>query len=115
FMATGADGVEDLVLHAQHARHQVEMATDQLRLEQFSKAPCIQRAAVEDGFVSGRAGIGTAVPATHELLEVDVADFRAVEPLHAGGDRTGYGCEHVDGMPGRVVAKATRSAAAPAG
>jgi hypothetical protein len=37
FVAAAADGVEDLVLHAQHARHQVQVAADQLRLEQLAK------------------------------------------------------------------------------
>jgi hypothetical protein len=30
FVATGTDGVENLVLHPQHARHQVQVAADQL-------------------------------------------------------------------------------------
>jgi hypothetical protein len=45
FVTAGTDRVEHLVLHAQHARHQIEMARDQLRFEQFAKAARVERAA----------------------------------------------------------------------
>src|SRR3546814_3413945 len=73
-VAAGADGVEDLVLHPQHARHQVQVAADQLRFEQFAEAACVERAAVENGFTGGRLRIGMAAPFAHEFAEVDVAD-----------------------------------------
>src|SRR3546814_6511367 len=68
-VAAGTDGVEDLVLHPQHARHQVEVAADQLRFEQFEKPPCVQRTAVEDGLVGRWLHIAVAVPFTHEFAE----------------------------------------------
>ena len=37
FVAARSDRVEHLVLHAQHARHQIEMTADQLRIEQFDE------------------------------------------------------------------------------
>src|SRR3546814_9667577 len=64
-VAAGTDGVEDLVLHPQHARHQVEVAADQLRLEQFAEAARVQRAAVENGFTGRRLRIGMARSEEH--------------------------------------------------
>src|SRR5690606_1741284 len=81
-----ADGVEDLVLHPQHPRHQVQVAADQLRFEQLAESPRIQGAAVEDRLVRRRFRVAATVPAAHELAEIDVADLGAVEATHAGGD-----------------------------
>src|SRR5690606_7330458 len=53
----------------------------------------------------GRRGIDTPLPRLHELGEVDVADFGAVEPLHAGGDGVGNSCEHVVFFVGRALAR----------
>ena len=94
FVATGADGVEDLVLHPQHARHQVQVARDQLRFEQLPETAGVQRAAVEDGLARCRLRQRLALPVAHEGLEVDVADLGAIEALHAGRDGVGNGREH---------------------
>ena len=94
FVTAAADRVEDLVLHAQHARHQIEMAADQLRLEQFAEPLRIERAAIKNSVVRRRFRLRPACPTAHEFLEIDVADLGAVQALHAGGDRIGHCCEH---------------------
>ena len=84
-----SDRVEDLVLHAQHARHQVEMARDQLRFEQLAEAAA-HRSALPSriGFVRRAASHrrGRSSPA-RTRWKFDVADLGAVEAFHAGGNR----------------------------
>ncbi len=94
-VAAAADRVEDLVLHAQHARHQVEVARDQLRFEHLAEPARIERAARQHrrGVVRS-ARDGRPVPAADELAEIDVTDLGAVEALHAGRDRIGNGGKH---------------------
>ena len=94
FVTTGTNGVEDLVLHTQHARHQVQVATDQLRFEEFAEALCVQRTALQNRVFGRGLAVRRAVPGLHEFDEIDIANFGAVEPLHACGDRIGNGCEH---------------------
>src|SRR5690606_12541576 len=88
-VAGAADGVENLVLHPQHACHQVEVAADELGFEQLTEALRIQRAAVEDRLAWRGPGVGPSIPGLHEFAEVDVADLGAVEAAHAGGNRAG--------------------------
>ena len=83
-VARGANRVEDLVLHPQHARHQVEVAADELRFEQFAEALRVQRTAIQDRLVRRGARILRAIPRLDELGEVDVADLGAVDAFHAG-------------------------------
>src|SRR5690606_9900212 len=70
-----------------HARHQVQVAADELRFEQFAESARIQRAARQHRRVGARCRAGFAVPVAHVLLEIDVADLGAVEAAHARGDR----------------------------
>jgi hypothetical protein len=62
FVAGGTDGVEHLLLHAQHARHQVEVARDHLRLQQLQEILRRQRAARQHRFVRLRLVPRTALP-----------------------------------------------------
>ena len=94
------DGVEDLVLHAQHAGHQVEVAADQLRLEQMQEIRGRERGTGQHRGIGGRRGLDRAVPGLHEIAEILVADLGAIEATHAGGDRTGNR-GGVDGGHGR--------------
>ena len=93
FVAAGADRVEDLVLHAQHARHQVEVAADQLRFEQLEEAARVaarcRRGSASPG--AGRASAPAVPVACTNSTEIVVADLGAVEAFHAGGDRIGHG------------------------
>ena len=99
FVTAAADGVENLILHAQYARHQVEMAADELRLEQFAKSLRIECAALQNGFILRRLRPRLTLPVAHERLEIHVADLGAVQTLHTGGNRIGHCSEHMDGLP----------------
>ncbi len=87
FMAGRTDGVEDLVLHAQDAGHQVQLAAGQLRIEQFAERRGAERAARQDRRVRRRARARGTPPTTHRLEEVGVAHVGAVEHAHARGNR----------------------------
>jgi hypothetical protein len=87
FVAARSDGVEHLVLDAQHARHQVEVARDQLRFEQILEVARGAKAARQDRFVGARGTTRLAEPVLREFDEVLVADFGAVDVLVAGGNR----------------------------
>src|SRR5690606_11408164 len=73
---------------------QVQVAADELRFEQLAESPRVQRAALQHRLIRPGRAAGAAVPVTHELLEIDVADLGAVEALHAGGNGIGNLCEH---------------------
>ncbi len=88
-VAAAADGVEDLVLHAQNARHQVEVAADELRFEQLAEAACVQRAARQDRVAVTRPWRRRSGPGTDELAEVAVADFGAVDAAPPGAGMAG--------------------------
>src|SRR5690606_13962026 len=85
-VAAAADGVEDVVLHAQRARHQVQVAAGALRLRQLAEAARVQHAARQHRFVVARTRPRRAVPGAHRLGEVAVADLGAVDALLPGGD-----------------------------
>ena len=85
-MAAGADGVEHLVLHTQHACHQVEMPRGYLGFEQLAKAPGIQSAARQHRLIVLRRGMHRAPPQLYEFEEILIDDLGTVEPFVAGTD-----------------------------
>ena len=86
FVAGGSNRVEHLVLDAQHARHQIQMPADQLRVEQFHKVTqCTKTARQHRCVLRGHAHWQT-LPALHELDEILIANFSAIDVLVAGGD-----------------------------
>ena len=90
-VARGTDRVEDLLLHAQHPRHQVEVARDQLRFEQLEEVASGAARCPAAPARPARLARRAAVPAAHELDEVLVADLGAVDVLLPGGNELGYG------------------------
>ncbi len=94
FMAGRPDGVEDLVLHAQHARHQVQLAAGQLRVEQFIEGGGGERTAGQDRSICRGSRARRPAPPAHRLKEIDVAHLGAVEPPHACGNRIRNHSEH---------------------
>ena len=96
FMAGRPDGVEDLVLHAQHARHQVQLAAGQLRVEQFIEGGSGERTAGQDRSICRGSRARRPAPPAHRLKEIDVAHLGAVEPrMRAGiGSGTTANIEH---------------------
>lgn len=89
FMAAGTDRVEHLVLHAQDARHQVEVARNQLRLEQFEEPLRVEVAAGQHRRLRRRTCMHLPAPVADELDEIAVADLGAVEAAVTGGDDAG--------------------------
>ncbi|KAG1539101.1 hypothetical protein G6F50_014558 [Rhizopus delemar] len=86
-MAGGADGVENLVLHTQHACHQVQLAAGQLRVEQVGKGRGGERAARQYRCIRCRPLAWGTAPATYRIEEIGVAHVGAVEHAHARGNR----------------------------
>ena len=86
FVAARSDRVKHLLLHTQHARHQVEVPRDQLRLEQLEEIARAAQAVAEHGFIERGLVLHVPVPLLHELDEVLVADFGTVDVLVAGRD-----------------------------
>jgi hypothetical protein len=86
FVSRRTDGVEHLLLHAQHARHQVEVPRDELRLEQLQEIARGAQTALKHRIALTGLVLDETVPLLHELAEVLVADFGAVDAFVAGWD-----------------------------
>jgi hypothetical protein len=65
------------------------MTRDQLRFQQLAKAARIQGATRQYGLIVSRRGMRVAPPQLHELGEVLINDFGAIEAFVAGGDGRG--------------------------
>src|SRR6185312_8010177 len=76
---------------------QIEMPRNQLRLEQLAEIARRADAARQHGFAVTRRAVHLPVPGLHELGEILVDDFGAVEALVAGRDRSLDGV-HLDGV-----------------
>ena len=106
-VAARADRVEHAIAHAQHARHQIEVARHQLRLEQIEEVSRRAGAARQDRFVRGRRLAHRSVPVAHVLDEILIADIGAIEPAVARGNDGGFGgCGNghgADRNPGKPI------------
>ncbi len=67
------------------------MARDQLRFEEIGEILRGAQASRQHGLVGTRRAVLLAVPALHELDEVRIADFGAVDVLVAGRNRVRNG------------------------